>query len=509
MAAVKGAPYRGGPEPVLDVTGITKSFGDTQALRDVSLSARAGEIHAVLGENGAGKSTLMKVLAGAVRPDGGAMRLGGEAFDPGSPNEARDRGVSIVYQEPQLCPHLTVAENVVLGVEPTRGIFVDRAAAEKRARDALARLAGAGETALSPSALVLSLSPGDRQQVAVARALAASTCRVLILDEPTSSLPARDAERLFAALAELKKDGLCILYISHYLEEVERIADRFTVLRDGRTVGSGEVAQTATSEMVKLMVGVDVDELFVHGEHTPGEELLVLDGLAGKKKPASASLTLRRGEVLGIAGLVGSGRTELLRVVFGLDPVKSGNIRVGAYSGPASPARRLAQGMGMLSEDRKEEGLAADMSIADNLTLSKLDTVGPFGVIPPARQERSAQKWIERLGIRCESGRQPVSALSGGNQQKVALARLLHHDVDVLLLDEPTRGIDIKSRAEIYKLIDELAQNGRGVLVVSSYLPELFGICDRIAVMHRGRLGEARPVSELDPHRVLMEATGA
>jgi ribose transport system ATP-binding protein len=249
--------------------------------------------------------------------------------------------------------------------------------------------------------------------------------------------------------------------------------------------------------------------LFPRSVRTAGEVVLTLKNVAGQRKPADCSLELCKGEVLGIAGLVGSGRTELLRALFGLDKVRSGEIRVGAHVGPASPARRLAQGVGMLSEDRKGEGLAATMSIADNLTLSKLSGFGPLGMVLPGRQRAAAARWIERLAIKCRHPSQPVSALSGGNQQKVALARMLHHDVDVLLLDEPTRGVDVASRAEVYRVIDEMAAKGCAVLVVSSYLPELFGICDRIAVMRRGRLGEARPVGEIDQHGVLVEATGA
>jgi len=332
---------------------------------------------------------------------------------------------------------------------------------------------------------------------------------VLILDEPTSSLTAHDVERLFEAVSQLRDEGICVLYVSHFLEEVERIADRFTVLRDGRAVGSGAIADVAMSEVVRLMVGQDVEEMFPRSPRKPGEVVLELEDLAGVVKPQSCSLSLRRGEVVGIAGLVGSGRTELLRALFGLDPVRGGKIRVGAYVGPASPARRLAQGLGLLSEDRKGEGLAASMSVADNLTLSKLRGLGPLGAVLPARQREVAAQWIERLAIRCRDSDQPVADLSGGNQQKVALARLLYHDVDLLLLDEPTRGVDVASRAEVYRVIDQLAAKGRALLVVSSYLPELFGICDRIAVMRRGRLGAARPVGELEPHAVLVEATGA
>jgi ribose transport system ATP-binding protein len=262
-------------------------------------------------------------------------------------------------------------------------------------------------------------------------------------------------------------------------------------------------------EIVRLMVGQEMGELFARREHACGEALLVIQGLSGRDKPIEASLTLHGGEVVGIAGLVGSGRTELLRAVFGLDPVRAGTVRVGVHVGRASPAARLAQGVGLLSEDRKGEGLAAQMSVADNLTLSKLGGLGPAGLVFPKRQNAATARWIERLSIRCREPEQPVADLSGGNQQKVALARLLYHDVDVLLLDEPTRGVDVKSRAEVYRAIDGLAARGKAVLMVSSYLPELIGVCDRIAVMRRGRLGAARPVGERSMHELLVEATGA
>ena len=487
---------------MIDVELVSKAFGSTQALSEVTMSARAGEVHAVLGENGAGKSTLMKILAGAIGADAGTMKLDGEAFAPGDPNEARDRGVAIVYQEPQLCPHLTVAENVLLGVEPTRNALLDRK--EMRARTDKALRLLLGDDAFDPDLLVSTLSGGDRQMVAIARALAQARCRVLILDEPTSSLTAHDTERLFAAVSELRKRGLCILYISHFLEEVEQIADSYTVLRDGKSVGSASLEGVAMSDIVKLMVGADVDDLFPRSPRERGKLVLSVRELAGVKKPRDASFDLHAGEVLGIAGLVGSGRTELLRAVFGLDAVRAGEIRAGAYIGAASPLTRLGQGIGMLSEDRKGEGLAASMTIADNLTLSLLPRW-----VWPSRQQADAERWVKRLGIKCRTTVQPVSDLSGGNQQKVALGRMLHHDVDVLLLDEPTRGIDVGSRAEVYRVIDDLAARGRAVLVVSSYLPELFGICDRIAVMRRGTLGKARPVAELDQHAVLLEATGA
>jgi len=336
---------------------------------------------------------------------------------------------------------------------------------------------------------------------------------VLVLDEPTSSLTARDVQQLFDQIKRLKKQDLAIVYISHILEEVQQVADRVTVLRDGKTVGGSPIDHITTDEIIALMVGRKVEDLYPRSLRTPGEVVLQIDRLSGREKPESASLELRRGEVLGIAGLMGAGRTELLRCLFGLDAVRRGEICIGVYSGPASPMRRWSQGVGILSEDRKEEGLALSLSIADNTSLSRLKGFGPAGLMLPHRQDRAAWQWIKRLGIRCQGPRQPVMDLSGGNQQKVALARLLQHEVDILLLDEPTRGIDVAAKAMIYQIIDELASGAspggpKAVLMVSSYLPELMGICDRIAVMCRGRLGPAHPVGEIDEHALMMEATG-
>jgi ribose transport system ATP-binding protein len=298
------------------------------------------------------------------------------------------------------------------------------------------------------------------------------------------------------------------LYVSHFLEEVERIADRYTVLRDGKFVASGEIAATTRGELVKLMAGRDVRELFPRSARAPGELVLEVNELAGRKLPSSASLELRRGEVLGIAGLLGAGRSELLRAIFGLDVVKNGTLRVKAIVGPASPARRLAQGVGLLSEDRKGEGLAEGLTLGDNITLSNLGSLGSFGWVSPARRAAITRTYIERLGIRARDGEQLARDLSGGNQQKICFARLLQQETDVLLLDEPTRGVDVGSRADLYRIIDELAARGNAVLMVSSYLPELLGVCDRIAVMVRGRLGPSRPASECSEHQLLLEATG-
>ncbi|HEY6081626.1 MAG TPA: sugar ABC transporter ATP-binding protein [Polyangiaceae bacterium] len=489
----------------LELRGIDKSFGAASALRDVCLSASSGVVHAVLGENGAGKSTLMKILSGAERADAGELILDGAVFRPESPEAARRRGVAIVYQEPLFCRDLSVRENIVLGSEPRRGPLVSRARSSAIAERALEPLGGSRSLGLETR--VGDLSPADRQLVSIARALVGES-KVLILDEPTSALTRADTDRLFGIVNKLAASGVTILYISHFLEEVERIAQEYTVLRDGRSVASGRVTGTTRSQLVSLMAGRQVTELFPRSQRTRGEVALELRELSGRKLPRAASLTLHRGEVLGIAGLVGSGRTELLRAIFGLDPRPSGLVLVGGAAAPASPVALAARRVGLLSEDRKGEGLAESLSIAENVTLSGRGSLGPWFLALPQRSREVAARWISQLGIRCRGPEQRVGGLSGGNQQKVALARLLHEEVDVLLLDEPTRGIDVGSRADIYRLIDQLALQGKAVLLVSSYLPELLGICDRVAVMVRGTLGPARPVSELSEHGLLLEATG-
>jgi ribose transport system ATP-binding protein len=492
--------------PRFEMRGIRKAFGGTVALGGVDLSVRAGEVCALVGPNGAGKSTLMAILSGALAPDEGVMALEGAPYRPRDPLEARRAGVAMIHQELSLAPHLSVADNIVLGMEPARWGLVRRAEARARAERALGGLQH-GE--IDPDAPVGTLGPAAQQLVEIARAFAVG-CRVLVLDEPTSSLGQEDVRRLFDLVRRLRDEGQAVVYISHFLEEVQQVADRFVVLRDGRNAGEGPVAGATRDEIVALMIGRRVGEMFARKARQPGEVVLEAEDL----EPGGARFNLRRGEVLGIAGLMGAGRTRLLRTLFGLEPVRAGRVRVGMHSGAATASMRWDQGVGFVSEDRKGEGLAAGLDVADNLTLSRLRGLGRGPLVMPARQEQAARRWIDRLQIRCRGPRQAVAELSGGNQQKVALARLLHHDVDVLLLDEPTRGIDVGSKAQIYELVDALVSGAAGgrapcaVLVVSSDFTELLGLCDRIAVMCRGRLGAARPASELDEHRLVMEAAG-
>ena len=495
--------------PALVISGIAKRYGATLALDGVDLDVRSGEVHALLGENGAGKSTLMGVLAGAVKPDRGEMSRDGAAYAPGSPLDARRQGVTLIHQELSLCAHLTVAENVLLGGECSRRGWLDRARSRDRARALLDEFP---HPELHPDRRLGTLSLPARQIVEICRALAADA-RVLLMDEPTSSLQGADVDRLFALIRRLAARGVAVIYISHFLEEARRIADRYTVLRDGRSVGTGAIADTTNDELISRMVGRPATALFPSRVRTTGGDVaLSARGLAAPPRLRDASFVLRRGEIMGVAGLLGSGRTELVRALFGLDGTTAGTIVVHggvASLGTAGPARRLRERVGYLSEDRKGEGLVLPLSVADNMCATRpLFAKRWLRLLDLRQQAARASHWMRELRIRASSPLQPVRALSGGNQQKVAIGRLLHQEANILLLDEPTRGVDIGSKADIYDTIVQQAAAGCAVLIVSSYLPELFGLCDRLAVMCRGRLGEAKPIGEWTPERVLAAAIG-
>ncbi|OGD18536.1 MAG: sugar ABC transporter [Candidatus Aminicenantes bacterium RBG_16_63_16] len=483
---------------------IVKDFGATRALDGVSFDLRRGEVHALLGENGAGKSTLIKILSGAVRADGGAMSLDGKPYAPAGPLESRNSGISVIYQELNLAPHLTVEENIMLGREDHRRGWLRRRVMRERVRRALG-LVHHGELDLETP--VRRLGMAARQIVEIARALA-EDAKILVMDEPTSSLSGEDAGRLFEIIRSLKAGGVGIIYISHFLEEVQQVADRFTVLRDGKLAGEGETAANSLDAIIRMMVGGEVKELFPRDGHAIGEAALVALELKGKKMGAAVDLTLRRGEILGIAGLIGSGRTELLRTIFGLDRPATGSIRVeGAGALRGGPGPRIAAGLGYLSEDRQGEGLALSLSVVDNLTLSRFSPFVRFGWLSLGRQRQAGWDWIRRMNIKARSPLQVVAHLSGGNQQKVALARLLHQNAEIFLLDEPTRGIDIGSKSQIYEWMSDLAGRGKSVLFVSSYFPELLGVCDRIAVFHRGQMVETRESAGWTEESLLAAAT--
>ena len=495
---------------LLEITGIAKRFGATVALDGVTLTLRPGEVHALIGENGAGKSTLMNVLAGAVHPDQGTMRVDGRSYAPASPLEARRRGIALIHQELSLCAHLSVAENILLGIEPSRWGTIDRRESRRRA---LAELDHFGHAEIRPESVVGQLPLAARQVVEICRALAADA-RILLMDEPTSCFQRDDIDRLFSLVRRLAARGIGVVYISHFLEEVREVADRYTVLRDGRSVDTGLIADASNDRLIAQMVGRPVSGLFPERKRAPsdGEVILSVRELSAPPAVEHASFDLHRGEILGIAGLMGSGRSELIRALFALQRTVSGRIRAlgrELNARDATTARRLDEGFGYLSEDRKGEGLAGSLSITDNLTVTRLSecTVAGGWLDLRCRAQR-ARRWIEALRIRARSPEQRVGALSGGNQQKVAFGRLLNQDAAILLLDEPTRGIDIGSKEQVYEIITRCAMDGKAVLMVSSYLPELFGLCDRLAVMRRGRLSEVRSIADWTPESVLATAIG-
>ncbi len=491
---------------ILTMQGIKKSFGGVHALRGVNLEVMKGEVHALIGENGAGKSTLMKILSGALKADTGTMVLDGSPYQPQNALDARLSGISMVYQELNLAEHLTIEENMMLGIETTKWGFINREEYAAKIDEVLATLK---HPDLAPRMKIRDLSPAARQLVEIARGLITENM-VFVLDEPTSSLSQVDLEHLFEVIAILKERGVSIIYISHFLEEVKRVADRFTVLRDGETVGGGSVADTSIDTIIELMVGRPLTDMFPRIPHDIGDEAFCIKGLKGETLPVEATVTVNRGEILGIAGLVGAGRTETFRIVYGLDSLAGGEITIGMYSGITgniSPHRMIKQGVAFLSEDRKTEGLALERSIAENITFSSLPSLSKWGLVSNSVIEGVADKWIDRLGVKIGGVRDAVESLSGGNQQKAAIARLLQEDADIFLFDEPTRGVDVGSKVEIFRLIGELAAQGKAVLIISSYLPELIGVCDTIAVMHRGVLGPKRPVSEWDEYSIMNEAT--
>jgi len=493
--------------PTLDLRDITKRFGQTVALSGINLSLKEGEVHALIGENGAGKSTLMNIISGGVRQDRGSMLLRGGPYSPADPLDARKNGIALIHQELSLAPHLSVAENIMMGVEDSRFGWFDRKEIERRAD----RLLGNFEHSnVRADALVGKLSPAEQQLVEICRALAANA-KIVLMDEPTSSLQRDDVNHLFSLIRKLSMEGISIIYISHFLEEVREIADSFTVLRDGKSVSTGKITDVTDSFLISQMVGRSVDNLYPKRAPYKGkpETLLDVNNLALPPALHSATLKLERGEIFGIAGLMGAGRTEMTRALFGIDKPESGTVTVKGKVMMASggkPALRLLQGVGYLSEDRKGEGLALKLSIADNITITRYGACSRFGWLDQAKQRSLSSDLMQTLDVRAKSSEQPVQTLSGGNQQKVAIARLLHQEADILLLDEPTRGIDIGSKAIIYETIAELAGQGKAIMLISSYLPELFGMCDRLAVMTRGRLSTARAIREWTPELVLESA---
>ncbi len=480
---------------------INKSFGGVCALRDVSFDLRAGEVHALVGENGAGKSTLMRILAGACPKDTGEIRIQGRPVEIRHPSVARKLGIGIINQEFALAPDLSVAENIFLGDLSQGKGWISRQHLFWKAQ-ALTRSVGFD---IDPRSPVGDLSVAHQQVVEICKALS-ENLSVLILDEPTAVLSSRDVDSLFDTLMVLKQKGVAICHISHRLEEVFRIADRITVAKDGRIAGSVLPREVAPDTVISMMIGRSLNGMYPVRNFTGGPEVLRVEGLScGGGKVRDASFSVRVGEVLGIAGLVGSGRTELVRAIFGADPKDSGEIVLrGRPVRIRSPRDAVRHGLGLLPEDRKEHGVLLGLSVRENLTLSNLRSVaGKIGFLEVRKEKRIADNLVRRLGIKVGSLEQAVSELSGGNQQKVALARWFHANCCAMILDEPTRGVDVGARIEIYRLIDELARKGLAVIVVSSDLLEIIGMCDRVMVMSQGRVAGFLEKSELSEENIM------
>jgi ribose transport system ATP-binding protein len=478
--------------PLLELLGIGKAFFGVSVLEGVTLSAGAGRVLGLVGENGAGKSTLLNVLGGIFAAERGTMRLAGEPYAPASPSEATARGVAFVHQELNLFPNLSVAENVFLHDLPRRGPFLDRPRLEALTRDLLREVG----LDVRPSTLVEELAPGERQLVEIVRALAVEA-RVVILDEPTTSLAAPEAERLFGVVGRLREQGRLVVYVSHALGDVLRLADEILVLRDGAVVGRGRRAEFTEDRLVSLMVGRELETVFPTRRAGPTSEVaLEARGASSGGRLRDLGLVLHRGEVLGLAGLMGAGRTEALRALFGLDPLVGGEVLVAGRRFSPSPPAAIARGVALVTEDRRQDGLLLDAPVADNLALVALPSLASHGLVHPARVLASAAVQASALRLESATGLQaPARSLSGGNQQKVVLGKWLMAKPGVFLLDEPTRGVDVGAKQQVYRLIAELADSGAAVLVASSEIEELMGLCDRILVMRRGEVAArfARP----------------
>ncbi len=491
---------------MLALRRVSKSFGAVAALRDVDLELVAGEAHALVGENGAGKSTLVRILAGVHPPDTGTVLLDGTPVTFGGPADARAAGIAVIYQEPTLFPDLSVAENIFMGRQPRRSLRrIDTAAMRSRSRELFDRLG----VKLDPDRPARGLSIADQQLVEIAKALS-TNARVLVMDEPTAALSGVEVERLFAVARSLRDDGAAVLFISHRFDEVFDLCERITVMRDGRRVDTAPASELTVDTLVRKMVGRDVATLFPKVDTTPGDVRLDVRGLTRHGFFDDVSFTVRGGEIVALAGLVGAGRSEVVRAVFGVDRADAGEVLVEGERLPLgdTPAA-IAAGLALVPEDRRQQGLVMELSVERNTTLPRRWALSTGGLLLGGAERRSAATWTRRLQVKAGRPTDPVATLSGGNQQKVVLAKWLSTQPRVLIVDEPTRGIDVGTKAEVHRLLSELAADGVAVLMVSSELPEVLGMADRVLVMREGRLVADIPRAGADEESVMVAATGA
>jgi rhamnose transport system ATP-binding protein len=493
------------PPPLVELRGIAKSYGGVQAVADVSFPIRAGTVHALVGENGAGKSTLVKILTGVVHPDDGELVIDGEPQRVGDPQTAHRLGIVAMFQEPTVFPDLTVAENVFAGRHRRTGL---RTVAWGAMRSEASRILGELGADFPPDAPVRGLGVADRQLLEIAKALS-SSARLLIMDEPTAALSPHEVENLFTTVRRLRERGVAIVFVTHRLEEVTAIADTVTVLRDGRHIATRPATELSQREIVRLMVGRSLDALFPKEEAEIGDVVLRAEGLARRGVFSDISFELRRGEIVGLAGFVGSGRTEVARSIFGIDRLDAGELRIaGRRFRPRSARAALRRGVAYLPEDRLQQGLVQPMSISANTSMAVLPRLTPAGILQPWRERSLARRFMEQLRIRATSPRQVVRSLSGGNQQKVVLSKWLAAEPRVLILDEPTHGVDVGTKADVHRAISHLAAEGLTILMISSELPEILGMSDRVLVMREGRLVAEFSREAATEERIIEAAAG-
>ncbi len=489
--------------PLIQLQGISKHFPGVLAVDDVSMDIYPGEVHVVAGENGAGKSTLMKLLSQVEYPTRGTVMLNGQPVHFSGPRHAQSLGIAMVYQEFAPAPHLSIAQNMFLGQEPTRLGLIERGTEVRQARELLKRVG----LNINPRRVVSDLSVAEQQMVEIAKALAVDA-KLVIMDEPTATLTGHEIEELFAVIRRLTERGIAILYISHRLDEIFRIADRVTVMRDGKVVATLPREEIDEPKLIRLMVGRELENLYPKPETIIGDVMLRVEGITRANILHNCSFEVRAGEILGFAGLVGAGRTELARAVFGADHIDAGTVWLnGRRIRIRRPTDAIDHGIGYLTEDRKKNGLAMNLGVDQNITLANLPMMAGF--IDLGKEKRIALRERDQLRIRTPSVRQKVQFLSGGTQQKVVVARWLETKAQVLFFDEPTRGIDVGAKAEMFELIGALAQEGRAIVIISSYLPELLNMCDRILVMWEGRVVGSIPRQQFSEERIIALATGA